>query len=115
MQLVTTSSDGLVKLWNIKDEECVKTLDNHEDKVGSTDGVCVPFKSLDNEPSPQAIGFSHTFKHVKSSKLHNRTDLSAAPDAMILVGLCGLGVVASGWHMQGSPTRCVDGQVQSKR
>jgi U3 small nucleolar RNA-associated protein 13 len=36
MQLVTTSSDGLVKLWNIKDEECVKTLDNHEDKVGST-------------------------------------------------------------------------------
>jgi U3 small nucleolar RNA-associated protein 13 len=34
MQLVTSSSDGLVKLWNIKDEECVKTLDNHEDKVG---------------------------------------------------------------------------------
>lgn len=33
MQLVTSSSDGLVKLWNIKDEECVKTLDNHEDKV----------------------------------------------------------------------------------
>lgn len=35
MQLVTTSSDGLVKLWNIKDEACVKTLDNHEDKVRS--------------------------------------------------------------------------------
>lgn len=33
MQLVSSSSDGLVKLWNIKDEECVKTLDNHEDKV----------------------------------------------------------------------------------
>ncbi len=33
MQLVTSSSDGLVKLWNIKDEACVKTLDNHEDKV----------------------------------------------------------------------------------
>ena len=33
MQLLTSSSDGLVKLWNIKDEECVKTLDNHEDKV----------------------------------------------------------------------------------
>ena len=32
-QLVTSSSDGLVKLWNIKDEECVKTLDNHDDKV----------------------------------------------------------------------------------
>jgi WD40 repeat protein len=33
MQLVTSASDGLVKLWNIKDEACVKTLDNHEDKV----------------------------------------------------------------------------------
>ena len=33
MQMVTSASDGLVKLWNIKDEECVKTLDNHEDKV----------------------------------------------------------------------------------
>ena len=33
MQLVTSSSDGLVKLWNIKDESCVKTLDNHEDKA----------------------------------------------------------------------------------
>jgi WD40 repeat protein len=32
MQLVSTASDGLVKLWNVKDEECVKTLDNHEDK-----------------------------------------------------------------------------------
>lgn len=33
MQLVTSASDGLVKLWNIKDEQCVKTLDNHEDKA----------------------------------------------------------------------------------
>lgn len=33
MQLITSASDGLVKLWNIKDEECIKTLDNHEDKV----------------------------------------------------------------------------------
>jgi hypothetical protein len=22
-----------VKVWNVKDEECVATLDNHEDKV----------------------------------------------------------------------------------
>jgi WD40 repeat protein len=35
MQLVTSAADGLVKLWNIKDEECVKTLDNHEDKVSA--------------------------------------------------------------------------------
>jgi U3 small nucleolar RNA-associated protein 13 len=34
MQLVSTASDGLVKLWNIREEECVKTLDGHEDKVG---------------------------------------------------------------------------------
>lgn len=33
MQLVSTASDGLVKLWNIREEECVKTLDGHEDKV----------------------------------------------------------------------------------
>ena len=33
MQLVTSASDGLVKLWNIRDEACVRTLDNHEDKV----------------------------------------------------------------------------------
>lgn len=32
-QLVSSSSDGLVKLWNIKGEECVTSLDNHEDKV----------------------------------------------------------------------------------
>jgi U3 small nucleolar RNA-associated protein 13 len=33
MQLVSTASDGLVKLWNIREEECIKTLDGHEDKV----------------------------------------------------------------------------------
>jgi U3 small nucleolar RNA-associated protein 13 len=38
MQLVTSASDGLVKLWNVKDEECVKTLDNHEDKVSRSCG-----------------------------------------------------------------------------
>jgi WD40 repeat protein len=32
-QLVSTASDGLVKLWNIREEECIKTLDGHEDKV----------------------------------------------------------------------------------
>lgn len=39
MQLVSTASDGLVKLWNIREEECVKTLDGHEDKVGSSASV----------------------------------------------------------------------------
>lgn len=32
-QLVSTASDGLIKVWAIKDEECVISLDNHEDKV----------------------------------------------------------------------------------
>ena len=31
--LVTSASDGLVKIWTIRDEECVLSLDNHEDKV----------------------------------------------------------------------------------
>lgn len=33
MQIVSTASDGLVKIWNVKDEECVTSLDNHDDKV----------------------------------------------------------------------------------
>ena len=32
-QLASCGSDGLVKIWNIKDEEDVATLDNHEDKI----------------------------------------------------------------------------------
>ncbi|KAJ1813279.1 U3 small nucleolar RNA-associated protein, partial [Coemansia sp. RSA 2598] len=32
-QLMTTGSDGLIKLWNIKDAECVLTLDKHENKI----------------------------------------------------------------------------------
>lgn len=33
MQLVSSGSDGLVKLWTIKTTECVTTLDNHTDKI----------------------------------------------------------------------------------
>ena len=33
MQLVSCASDGLVKVWNVKDEECAATLDGHEEKV----------------------------------------------------------------------------------
>lgn len=28
-----SGSDGLLKLWTIKTNECVKTLDGHEDKI----------------------------------------------------------------------------------
>lgn len=32
-QLISCAADGLLKVWNIKDEECVATMDNHEEKV----------------------------------------------------------------------------------
>ena len=31
--LIPSDSDGLIKLWTIKTSECVKTLDEHADKV----------------------------------------------------------------------------------
>ncbi len=31
--LQSRGSDGLLKLWTIRNSECVKTLDQHEDKV----------------------------------------------------------------------------------
>lgn len=36
MQMLSCASDGLVKLWNVRDEQCVATMDGHEDKVGSS-------------------------------------------------------------------------------
>ncbi|UZJ56493.1 hypothetical protein CBS101457_005813 [Exobasidium rhododendri] len=33
MQCLSCASDGLVKLWNVKTEECVDTLDGHEDRI----------------------------------------------------------------------------------
>ncbi len=35
MQLASCAGDGLIKLWNIKDEECSTTIDAHEDKIWS--------------------------------------------------------------------------------
>ena len=31
--LLCSGSDGLLKLWTIKNNECVKTFDEHKDKV----------------------------------------------------------------------------------
>ena len=31
--MIFSGSDGLIKLWTIKSNECVKTLDDHEDKI----------------------------------------------------------------------------------
>lgn len=44
MQLVSCASDGLVKVWNIKDEESAITLDNHDEKVGET--MLIPITPL---------------------------------------------------------------------
>ena len=32
-QLISTASDGLVKLWSISNNECVNTFDEHDDKT----------------------------------------------------------------------------------
>ena len=32
-QLLSTGSDGLLKLWSVKTSECLNTFDEHEDKV----------------------------------------------------------------------------------
>lgn len=34
--LIRSDSDGLIKLWTIKSSECVRTLDEHSDKVKNT-------------------------------------------------------------------------------
>lgn len=38
LHCVLSGSDGLVKLWTIKTNECVKTLDAHQDKVWGLHG-----------------------------------------------------------------------------
>ena len=38
-QLLSSGSDGLIKLWNAKNHECDCTLDAHEDKVWALDVV----------------------------------------------------------------------------
>lgn len=36
MQLISSGSDGLVKLWTIRTNECITTMDGHEEKVNDT-------------------------------------------------------------------------------
>ena len=38
LHCVFSGSDGLVKLWTIKTNDCVKTLDAHQDKVWGLHG-----------------------------------------------------------------------------
>lgn len=37
LQLLSCASDGLVKVWNVKTEECLDTLDGHEERVWGLD------------------------------------------------------------------------------
>ena len=39
MQLMSSATDGLVKLWNIRTTDCVQTMDNHDAKVWSIDMI----------------------------------------------------------------------------
>lgn len=37
LQCLSGASDGLVKVWNVQTEECVDTLDGHEERVWGLD------------------------------------------------------------------------------
>ncbi|PWN34934.1 WD40 repeat-like protein [Meira miltonrushii] len=37
LQLLSCASDGLVKVWNVRTEECLDTLDGHEERVWGLD------------------------------------------------------------------------------
>ena len=37
LQLATACVDGIVKLWNLKKQQCVNTLQMHEDKIWAMD------------------------------------------------------------------------------
>ena len=62
-QLISTASDGLVKLWSIANNECVGTFDEHDDKTwafcmsknekkfisGGADGKLIVWKDVSEE------------------------------------------------------------------
>jgi U3 small nucleolar RNA-associated protein 13 len=62
-QLISTGSDGLLKLWNIKTNECTGTFDEHDDKAwsllvnrnenrvltGAADGKLIVWKDVTDE------------------------------------------------------------------
>lgn len=37
LQVATASADGIVKIWNVKKQQCVNTIQMHEDKVWALD------------------------------------------------------------------------------
>jgi U3 small nucleolar RNA-associated protein 13 len=53
LQLMTSGADGLLKLWNVKDAECVNTFDAHTQKIWAlaarTETIDAPDKSAELE------------------------------------------------------------------
>jgi U3 small nucleolar RNA-associated protein 13 len=47
MQLASSASDGLLKLWNVRTDECVATMDNHTDKVSACCDSFTPIRAED--------------------------------------------------------------------
>jgi WD40 repeat protein len=88
MQLLTTSSDGLMKLWTIKSNDCVGTFDAHTDKVTlpttlvllSSDTCCNRYglwryAAMVRKSSQAALTLSSTFgatTHCKSGRIRQR-------------------------------------------
>ena len=35
--LISSGGDGLIKIWNIKNSECINTIDSHEGKIWALD------------------------------------------------------------------------------
>ena len=59
MQLVSSASDGLVKIWNVRNEECITTLDNHEDKVR---WICVAIMHDEHNICQIGLGSCHQLR-----------------------------------------------------
>uniref|UniRef100_A0A8C6P2F7 Transducin beta like 3 n=1 Tax=Nothobranchius furzeri TaxID=105023 RepID=A0A8C6P2F7_NOTFU len=74
-QLLTSGSDGLVKLWTIKTNECVKTLDAHQDKVwglhGSHKDDKIVTGSADSNIIVWEVGTADTDSKISAQELSN--------------------------------------------
>lgn len=67
-QLLSTASDGLLKLWTVKTRQCVQTFDEHQDKTwamavskdetrvvtGGEDAVLVLWRDVTQEEKEKA-------------------------------------------------------------
>jgi len=72
--MISSGSDGLLKLWNIKSNECVATFDNHEDKVWALtvkqDGQYIVSGSADSK-----ITFWEDISEKEREEMHQETEM----------------------------------------